>query len=149
MLNQPAPHFDLVDQHGDRLDSDTLKGRNSLIVFIPFALTRTCTSEVCEIRDNSGELTTLDTEVIVITCNTRHSNAKWAEQESLEMRILSDFWPHGAVTSAYGTFDERLGCARRSTFVIDAEGIVRDVISTDSIKEAREFDAYVAALTRI
>ena len=36
------------------------------------------------------------------------SNKAWADQNDLDFPVLSDFWPHGAVTDAYGTFDRHL-----------------------------------------
>ena len=40
-------------------------------------------------------------------------------------RFVSDFWPHGAISRAYGAFDERIGAPVRNTFLIDKEGVVR------------------------
>ncbi len=61
--------------------------------------------------------------------------------------MLSDFWPHGEVATAFGTFDETLGAATRSTYVLDDEGVVRAIVATDSLGTPREYDAYVEALT--
>ncbi len=63
--------------------------------------------------------------------------------------MLSDFWPHGAVTDAYGTFDPKVGAANRSTYVLDGDGVVRSIVATESRGTAREFDDYVAALEAI
>jgi len=63
--------------------------------------------------------------------------------------VLSDFWPHGEVSQAYGAFNEATGSANRWTFVLDAEGVVREIIATDSLGVIREYDAYVEALGKI
>jgi alkyl hydroperoxide reductase subunit AhpC len=60
--------------------------------------------------------------------------------------VLADYWPHGEVARAYGTFSERGGVAYRSTFVLDEVGNVRDIVASDSIGTARDFDAYTRAL---
>jgi alkyl hydroperoxide reductase subunit AhpC len=39
--------------------------------------------------------------------------------------LVSDFWPHGAVTTQYGIFNDRLGRADRAIFLVDREGVVR------------------------
>jgi mycoredoxin-dependent peroxiredoxin len=39
--------------------------------------------------------------------------------------VLSDFWPHGAVSQAYGVFNGDVGFANRGTFVVDRSGIIR------------------------
>lgn len=57
--------------------------------------------------------------------------------------------PHGAVAQAYGAFNDRTGAANRFTFVLDEDGIVRDVINTEELGVAREFAAYTEALAVI
>ena len=47
---------------------------------------------------------------------------------------------------AYDTFDETYGYARRTTYVLDADGVIRDVIATEALREARPFSAYLPAL---
>jgi alkyl hydroperoxide reductase subunit AhpC len=46
------------------------------------------------------------------------------DQHGAPVRLLSDFWPHGAVARAYGVLDPERGCPLRGTFVIDPEGLV-------------------------
>lgn len=144
---RPAPPFSLRDQHSDQVSLDDMKGQPGLIVFMPLAFTRVCSGEMGELRDNLATLG--KARLVVITCDNVPTNRAWAESSGFEFPILSDFWPHGEVTRAYGCFDERIGVARRSTFVIDDEAIITDVISTDHLREARPFDAYVEALSAL
>ncbi len=146
-IGQPAPDFRLLDQHRNWVTLDDLKGKKTLLVFIPFPFTRTCTSELCELRDRLSELP--DVNVVAITTHAVPSNAAWAAAEGLTYPVLSDYWPHGRVSQAYGTFNDKLGVAMRSTFVLDAEGTVRDVIATDELGTAREYAAYEQALAAI
>ena len=69
----------------------------------------------------------------------------FAEQEGLEYPLLSDFWPHGEVSRAYGVFDEEKGCAVRGTFIIDKEGVVRWTV-VNGLPDARDLNEYVKAL---
>ena len=62
--------------------------------------------------------------VLAVSCDTRHAQAQWAEQQGFAFPILSDFWPHGEVAKAYGVFNDQLGCANRGSFVIDKNGAV-------------------------
>ena len=39
--------------------------------------------------------------------------------------LLADFWPHGAVSKAFGIFNEDAGFADRALFIIDPDGVVR------------------------
>jgi alkyl hydroperoxide reductase subunit AhpC len=50
------------------------------------------------------------------------------------------------VSRAYDTFDETFGYAKRTTYVLNADGVIRDVIATDQLREARPFAAYLPAL---
>ena len=146
---QPAPGFDLISQEREEVGLESLKGHKSLIVFIPFPFTGICDSEACMLRDELSALGDLDAKVVVITAHAIPSNKRWADENGLNFPVLSDYWPHGVVSRAYGTFNEKLGVANRFTFVLDAEGTVRDVINTDSLGTAREFELYTQALAAI
>ena len=113
-------------------------------MFILFAFTGTCEGELCQIRDNFEVFG--DRRVVVITCNTLHSNGVWAEQQGFQFDILSDFWPHGEVTRAYDTFDETYGAAKRTTYFVDADGIITGVVSSDQLGVARPFEEYLSLL---
>ena len=148
-IGQPAPDFELPDQEGNATSLTSLKGAKSLVVFIPFPFTGICDGEVCAIRDDVGALSDLDARVVVITCHARPTNARWAQEHGIDFPVLSDFWPHGAVASAYGTFNDKLGVADRTTYVLDSDGIIQDIVASDSLGTAREHDAYAAALAQV
>ena len=148
-IGQPAPDFSLPDQNGEVVSLAGLEGSKTLLVFMPFPFTGVCDGEVCAIRDDIADLRDLEANVAVVTCHARPTNARWAQEHGLDYPVLSDFWPHGEVASAYGVFNEKLGVATRSTFVIDSQGVVQDVIATDSLGTAREHDAYAEALAAI
>jgi len=148
-VGSPAPAFELTDQSRNPVSLDSLRGANSLIVFIPFPFTGNCDNEACAIRDQLATLNGLEARVVVITCHAVSTTKRWADENGLEYPVLSDFWPHGEVARAYGAFNEDRGVANRFTFVLDAAGIVREIINTDSLGVAREFDRYVEALNRI
>ena len=92
---------------------------------------------MCDIRDSLHQLDRFDANVVSITCDTRPANKAWADSQEFGFKILSDFWPHGATAQAYGCFNEKTGSAWRATYVLDADGIVRDIIATDSLADPR------------
>ena len=55
-IGDAAPDFTLKDQDGNEVSLGDLKGRKSLIVFIPFPFTGICEGELCDIRDNLHRL---------------------------------------------------------------------------------------------
>ncbi len=148
-VGSPAPGFSLTDQDRNTVTLDDLKGKKSLIVFIPFPFTGICDDESCAIRDNLATLNDLDANVVVITCHAVPVAKKWSDENDFTFPVLSDFWPHGVVATQYGAFNEAVGGANRMTFVLDADGIVHSVIDSGSLGTAREFDAYVTALGEI
>jgi len=145
----PAPPFELRDQDKNVVSLDDLKGSKSLIVFIPFPFTGNCEAELCTIRDNLADLNDVDAKVVAITCHAVATNAAWSSQNGFGFPVLSDFWPHGAIASAYDNFNDTLGCAMRTTYVLDAEGIIRDVILVETLGERREFSEYTRALASV
>lgn len=148
-IGQPAPPFELIDTLRETRSLEDLKGRKSLLVFIPFPFTGMCEAELCMIRDRLAELNELEANVFVITCDTRPANAKWSELNGFEFPVLSDFWPHGETVKRYGVFNEKTGSAMRATFVLDENAVVRAIVATDSLGTPREFDAYLEALAAI
>jgi peroxiredoxin len=148
-IGAPAPEFTLTGPDMRPISLTDLRGRAVLVVFIPFPFSGTCGAELCTLRDNLAALDDLDAVVVAITCDTPFANAEWSRQNGFGFPVLSDFWPHGETARAYGAFDERTGSANRTTFVLDAGGVVRDVIASGSLATPREHDEYVAALERL
>ena len=125
-LGMPAPDFALKDQHGQVVRLDDFDGEcNLALVFYPFAFSRTCTGELCELRDNIAVFEDANVQLVGISCDPVHAQRAWAEQEKYEFPLLSDFWPHGQVARAYDVFDERVGCAVRGAFLVDSAGVLR------------------------
>ncbi|WP_166355737.1 peroxiredoxin [Phytoactinopolyspora limicola] len=148
MIGSPAPGFHLQDQHGVGWQLSELRDRPVILVFYPFAFTGVCSGELRALRDEFVPSVGDVAEVLAISCDSMFSLRVFGETEGLMFPLLSDFWPHGAVASAYGVFDEERGCARRGTFLIDTEGIVRWSVVND-LPDARHVTDYRRALDEI
>ena len=145
-VGDKAPDFELKDNHGAAVRLSGFRGRkNVVLLFYPLAFTGVCTGELCEVRDNLPQFSDRDTQVLAVSNDSIHTLRVFAEQEGLEYPLLSDFWPHGNVSRAYGVFDEDKGCAVRGTFIIDREGVVRWTV-VNGLPDARDLNAYVKAL---
>jgi peroxiredoxin (alkyl hydroperoxide reductase subunit C) len=149
VIGQPAPSFDLLDQNRNHVTLDDLKGRRTMVMFIPFPFTANCDNEGCALRDGLGYVESLDANVVIITAHALPTVIKWVDEFGFTFPVLSDYWPHGEVAKAYGTFSEERGVATRSSYILDADGIVRDIIATDSLGVAREHDVQMAALAAV
>ncbi|GGZ11442.1 peroxiredoxin [Streptomyces poonensis] len=145
-VGEKAPEFELKDNHGATVKLSDYRGaKNVVLLFYPFAFTGVCTGELCELRDNLPTFVNEDTQLLAVSNDSIHTLRVFAEQEGLEYPLLSDFWPHGEISRAYGVFDEDKGCAVRGTFIIDKEGVVRWSVVND-LPNARDIDEYVKAL---
>lgn len=145
-----APDFTLADQHGESvsLSASTALGKNVLLVFYPFAFTGTCTGELRAMRERLDDLRSDTTDVIAVSCDAMFALRVFAEQQELEFPLVSDFWPHGEVASAYGVFEPSRGCAIRGTFLIGPDGKVAWRVINE-IPYARDVDEYVAAIAEL
>lgn len=145
-IGQEAPNFTLKNQFGEEVTLSDYRGvKNVVLVFFPMAFTGICTGELCEIRDRSALLVNDDVQVLGISCDASPSQKVFAEQEGIEYPLLSDYWPHGAVSKAYGSFFEDRGFSLRGTFIIDKQGILRWSV-VNGPGDARDPNEYVEFL---
>ena len=96
-----------------------------LVAFYPYAFSGVCTGELTGFRDRLGDFETDGSTLLTISCDPIYTQRALADRDGIFFPLLSDFWPHGAVSAAYGVFDATQGCAERSSFVIDPAGVVR------------------------
>lgn len=148
-IGQEAPDFTLKNQHGEDVELSSFRGSKSvMLMFFPAAFSGICTGELGEIRDNLPDLTADGVEVLAVSCDRFFSNRAFADRDGYTFSILSDFWPHGEVSRAYGVFNDTVGCAERGTFIIDTAGIVRWKVENGP-RDARDLAAYTEALATI
>lgn len=148
MIGQPAPDFELPSTTGEKISLQSLRGRNVVMIFFPFAFTGICTGELCQMRDRSLDFSSDDAAVLGISCDSRQTLEAFAKAEHLSMPLLSDFWPHGKTATDYGVFLDFLGAANRGTFIIDRDGILRWSVVTE-LGKPRDPEDYLKALADI
>jgi mycoredoxin-dependent peroxiredoxin len=145
-----APDFELRDQHGQGVRLSSYRGSKAVVLmFYPFAFSRVCTGELWDVRDNHPELTSGSVQLLAVSCDPMFALRELADRDTLTFPLLSDFWPHGEVATAYGVFDAGRGCANRSTFVLDRDGVVRWEVH-NAMPDARDLEEQsrvLAALT--
>jgi peroxiredoxin len=145
-IGDRAPDFTLQDQHGQEFQLSSFAGQKAvLLVFYPYAFTGVCTGELTGFRDRLGEFETDDTTLLAVSCDPLYTQRAFADRDGIFFPLLSDFWPHGEVASAYDVFDAREGCATRSSFVIGKDGLVRWVLHSER-GEARDLDLQATRL---
>jgi peroxiredoxin (alkyl hydroperoxide reductase subunit C) len=145
-----APDFTLKDQDGRDVTLSSFRGtQNVVLIFYPFTFTGMCQGELCAVRDDLTQFENANAQVLAISCDTRFAQQQWAKQQGFTFPVLSDFWPHGQVSRAYGVFNEQVGAANRATFVIGKDGKIADVIESPNLATPREKSAYDDALARL
>jgi peroxiredoxin len=141
-----APDFTLRDQFGQDVTLSSYRGKKAVVlVFYPYAFSGVCTGEMAGIRSRLAELMTFHSEVLAISCDPMYALRAFADSDGLNFPLLSDFWPHGEVCRAYDVFDGRTGSARRSSYAIDKEGLVRWSVHNAN-PEGRDLDEHVRQL---
>lgn len=140
-----APDFTLRDQDNQEVGLAAFRGtRPVLVVFYPFAFSRICTGELRSLAAVHGAAV----QVLAISCDPVYALKAWSNVEGYTFPLLSDFWPHGAVATAYSAFDEARGMALRGTFLVDKQGDVR-FAEVNAPGQARGEDVWEKALAAV
>ena len=147
-VGDAAPEFTLPDQDKQLVSLAALRGTPVLLVFYPFAFSRLCTGELCQLRDELAVYTDAGVTVVAISTDPVFGLKAYAAQENFDFPLLSDFWPHGAVAQAYGAFNDRAGMAQRATFLVDDEGTLAfaEVNAPGDVREQSGWKDAVAEL---
>ena len=148
-IGQEAPNFTLTNQFGESVELASFRGKkNVVIVFYPFAFSGICTGELCSLRDDLGAYQNEGTELLAISCDPMYSLKAFGDAEGYKFNLLADFWPHGAVSKAYGVFNEDRGFSIRGTYVVDKAGVLRwqVVNGPGDVRNAADYKAALAAL---
>ena len=141
-----APDFELPNQFGEHVRLHDFRGRKAVaLVFFPLAFSSTCTTELCDLRDNLALFKNEQVELIGISVDSKATLRAFADAEGYDFTLLADFWPHGSVAKEYGVFLEEKGFATRATFLIDIDGVIRATFVT-APGQARSMSEYTAAL---
>ncbi|MGB3476383.1 MAG: peroxiredoxin [Mycobacterium sp.] len=125
--------FELPDQTGaPRKLSGLLANGPVVLFFYPAAMTPGCTKEACHFRDLAGEFATVGATRVGISADAVDKQAKFADQQGFDYPLLSD--TAGTVATQFGVKRGMLGRlipVKRTTFVIDTDRTVLDVIASE------------------
>lgn len=143
-IGHTAPDFTLYDSEKKQITLSDLKGHNILLLFFPLAFTKTCTTELCHVRDNIGLYNNANAKIFGISVDALHTLAKYKEDQQLNFTLLSDF--NKDVSRLYDSIYELFGynmkgVSKRSAFVVDKSGIIRYAEVLDNAGEIPDFKA--------
>jgi peroxiredoxin len=119
-IGSPALDFSLKDQDGKTVKLSALKGKKVVLSFRPLAWTPVCHDQMRSLEENYDKFGKLNAVVLAISVDSVPSNKAWLESMKIKnTRLLSDFWPHGEVSRAYGLFREQDGFSERANVILD------------------------------
>lgn len=125
--------FELPDQTGTRRSLTALLADGPVVLFFyPAAMTPGCTKEACHFRDLAAEFAAVGASRVGISTDAVEKQARFADQQRFDYPLLSD--ADGNVATAFGVKRGLLGKlmpVKRTTFVIDTDATVLEVISSE------------------
>ena len=131
-IGMTAPDFTLQDASGNEFTLSSYKDKSPVVVyFYPKANTSGCTKQACGIRDSWSKFEKNNIKVLGISTDTKEEIESFVENYHLNFPLLSD--ADKTVSRAYNVLKES-GTDKRVTFVIDKEGIIRDIIEVNDIE---------------
>ena len=117
------PELKLRDHNEEEVSLDKFDGKNVLLSFHPLAWTSVCRNQMQALEDNYQEFEKNNTVPLGISVDPVPSKSAWAEDIGLEnLRLLSDFWPHGEFADKLGIFIKEKGISGRVNILVNAEG---------------------------
>ena len=126
------PHFEVMDQSGNMVSSESFIGKKTIIYFYPKDNTSGCTAEACNLRDNYDALVAAGYNVVGVSKDSAASHTKFIEKNSLPFTLLADTTTQ--MQQEFGVWAEKKLYGRtymgtlRMTFIFNEEGILEKVI---------------------
>ena len=124
-----APDFALPDETGaTRKLGDLLADGPVVLYFYPAAMTPGCTKESCHFRDLKSEFATIGAQRVGISADKVEKQKQFSDKYTFDFPLLSD--PDKSVAKEFGV-KRGIGPNKRTTFVIDSDGTVLEVIKSE------------------
>lgn len=137
-----APAFKGKDQNGNPVSLADYKGKKIILYFYPEDDTPTCTIQACNLRDNFSLLKNNGFTVIGVSPDEVKKHKKFESKYELPFTLIAD--PQHSIIDKYGVWGEKQLYGRiymglhRTTFLIDAKGIIRKIFAKPRSKQHAE-----------
>jgi peroxiredoxin len=150
-VGSKAPDFTLMNENREPVTLSSQKGHPVVLAFFPAAFSGVCTKELCTFRDNMAKLNNAKAQVYGISVDTFFTLAAFKKDQNLNFPLLSDF--NKDVIQAYGAYNPDMiglkGIAKRSTFVIDKDGVIRHAEVLDDARNEPNYDKVFETLAKL
>ena len=131
-VGDKAPNFEAKDEQGNVLKLSDYAGKKLVVFFYPKASTPGCTAEACNLRDNYQTFQAQGYEILGVSADSAKRQQNFINKYELPFPLLAD--EDHAVINAFGVWGPKKFMGReydgihRTTFVIDENGVLEDVI---------------------
>lgn len=123
-VGSAAPDFALENQARETVRLSDFRGKkNVVLAFHPLAFTPICSAQVSSYQAEREALDGLGAVVLVLSTDSGPSKGAWANALGVNVQMLSDFFPQGEVSRAYGVMGEG-GLSERAVIIVDKQGVV-------------------------
>jgi peroxiredoxin len=150
-VGSKAPDFTLMNENREPVTLSSQKGHPVVLAFFPAAFSGVCTKELCTFRDSMAKLNNAKAQVYGISVDTFFTLAAFKKDQNLNFPLLSDF--NKDVIQAYGAYNPDMiglkGIAKRSTFVIDKDGVIRHAEVLDDARNEPNYDKVFETLAKL
>jgi len=138
-IGDKAPKFEALDQEGNTIKLTDYKGKKLVLFFYPKASTPGCTMEACNLRDNYHQFLAKGYAVLGVSADSAKRQQNFIAKNELPFPLLAD--EDKQVINAFGVWGPKKFMGRefdgihRTTFIIDENGIIEDIITKVKTKE--------------
>ncbi|CAA0151404.1 thioredoxin-dependent thiol peroxidase [Tenacibaculum maritimum] len=138
-IGDKAPNFEAQDEKGNLVKLADYAGKKLVLFFYPKASTPGCTAEACNLRDNYHTFLAKGYAILGVSADSAKRQQNWIDKHELPFPLLAD--EEKVVINAFGVWGPKKFMGKeydgihRTTFVIDEEGKIADVIQKVKTKE--------------
>ena len=138
-VGDPAPEDLGVDQERNHHKLSDYKGKKLVVFFYPKANTPGCSAEACNLRDHWSDLQEKGYQVIGVSADSARKQTNFINKFELPFPLIAD--EDKKVIQAFGVWGPKKFMGKeyegihRTTFIIDENGKVEDVISKVKTKD--------------
>lgn len=138
-IGDEAPAINAIDQNENSINLESYRGKKVVLYFYPKDMTPGCTAQSCNLSDNYKLLVEKGYDVLGVSCDSVKRHQKFIAKHDLPFNLVSD--EDHKVVNDYGVWQLKKFMGReymgivRTTFIIDENGLISDIISKVNTKE--------------
>ncbi len=138
-VGDKVPDFSAKDQDGNTINLSDYQGKKLVVFFYPKANTPGCTAEACNLRDNYKELQDQGFELLGVSADSEKKQSNFRNKYEFPFPLLAD--EDHIVINTFGVWGPKKFMGKeydgihRTTFVIDGDGVVENVIEKVKTKD--------------